>query len=164
MLLFENLNNLWLSLGTSPKTEVICWLSHLRDVTLPLHRKLTIRRMSRVWHQPIQVGRTYGCSSLECGTCNPWCYCSDTLLGVRSPQRLIFSRFRRAVVTTVVTFPTLVWGSHYWEGHPTVRGPTVRQLSHTVYGQLKDFLGLLLDSDHGFESENVTIGTWGSVN
>ena len=32
-----------------------------------------------------------------------------------------------------------------------------------MYGQLKDFLGLLLDSDHGFESENVNFTTWGSI-
>ncbi len=45
----------------------------------------------------------------------------------------------------------------------TVQGPTVWQLSHSVYGQLKDFLGLLLDLDHGFESENVNFSTWGSI-
>ncbi len=38
-----------------------------------------------------------------------------------------------------------------------------QQLSHSVYGQLKDFLGLLLDSDHGVESENVNFSTWGSI-
>ncbi len=41
--------------------------------------------------------------------------------------------------------------------HLTVQGPTVWQLSHSVYGLLNDFLGLLLDSDHGFESENVNL-------
>ena len=45
----------------------------------------------------------------------------------------------------------------------TVQGPTVLQLSHSVYGQLKEFLGLLLDSAHGFESENVNFSTWGSI-
>ena len=47
--------------------------------------------------------------------------------------------------------------------HLTVQGPTVRHLSHSVYGQLKDFLGLLLDSGHGFESENVNFSMWGSI-
>ena len=32
-----------------------------------------------------------------------------------------------------------------------------------MYGQLNNFLGLLLDSDHGFESENVNFSTWGSI-
>ena len=32
-----------------------------------------------------------------------------------------------------------------------------------MYGKLKDFLGFLLDSDHGFESENVNFSTWGGV-
>ena len=32
-----------------------------------------------------------------------------------------------------------------------------------MYGQLKDILGLLLDSDHGFESENVNFITRGSI-
>ena len=32
-----------------------------------------------------------------------------------------------------------------------------------MYGQLKDILGLLLDLDHGFESENVNFSMWGSI-
>ena len=37
--------------------------------------------------------------------------------------------------TTAVTLPFcyLRRSSHYWAGHPTVWGPTVRQLAHSVY-------------------------------
>ena len=37
--------------------------------------------------------------------------------------------------TTAVTLPFCYWrrSSHYWAGHPTVWGPTVRQLAHSVY-------------------------------
>ena len=35
--------------------------------------------------------------------------------------------------------------SHYWAGHPTVRGPTVRQLAHSVYlMDTRIFLGTFL--------------------
>ena len=67
-----------------------------------------------------------------------------------------------AVATTVVT-SILCMGVTLLRKSLTVQGPTVRQLSHSVYGQLKDFLGLLLDSDHGFESENVNFSMWGSI-
>ena len=41
--------------------------------------------------------------------------------------------------TTVVTLPFCRRSSHYWAGHPTVRGPTVRQLAHSVYLVLLTF-------------------------
>ena len=40
-----------------------------------------------------------------------------------------------ALATTAVTLPFCYWrrSSHYWAGHPTVWGPTVWQLAHSVY-------------------------------
>jgi hypothetical protein len=61
-----------------------------------------------------------------------------------------------AVATTLVT-SILCMGVTLLRKSPTVQGWAVRQLSHSAYGQLKDFLGLLLNSDYGFESENVKL-------
>ena len=103
------------------------------------------------------VRKTYGCSIIwnmgnaweQCSSCF-LCYCGDTVLGVRSPtwlpccsqHGLISSRLWYLaffISTTVVTLPFCRRSSHYWAGHPTVRGPTVRQLAHSVYLVLLTF-------------------------
>ena len=124
---------------------MLVWL--LTWLTLPLCRNLTIQHMSRVWHQPSQVSRTNGCSKLEHGTSGPLFYCDDALLGVRNPTKIDFqSPVQPCLVSAIPAhtlcnyssdLPLLLWvykgGSHYWEGHPAAQGPTVQQLSHTVF-------------------------------
>jgi hypothetical protein len=84
--------------------------------------------------------------------------------GFETQQRLIFSHLCNLAwlvlyqhilhVTTVVTTLFTLWvykgGSHYWEGHPTVRGPTVRQLSHTVFFFATRFFINLCCSKQGY--------------
>ena len=107
--------------------------------------------MPRVWHQPSlgkeNIWMFHHLEHRKClGTISSCfqCYCGDTVLGVRSPtwlpccsqHGLISSRLWYLaffISTTVVTLPFCRRSSHYWAGHPTVRGPTVRQLAHSVF-------------------------------
>ncbi len=57
--------------------------------------------------------------------------------------------------TSDPSFFTCRRGVHTIEKDLTVWGPMTWKLSHSVYDQLKDFLGLLLDSM--VESENVML-------
>ena len=98
-----------------PKTEVICWFDHLRDFALPFYRNLTIQRMSRVWHQPSRVSRTYGCSELEHGTCVPLCYCGDALPGVRNPTKVDFQSPVQPCLVSAVSAHT---SCNYSSDHP----------------------------------------------
>ena len=76
--------------------------------------------------------------------------------------RNMFRIVHHAVVTTVVIIT--FYGGHTIE--KVTQQFRVWQFGSYLtlcMGQLKDFLGLLLDSDHGFESENVNFSTWGSI-
>ena len=151
----------------NPKTEVICWFGHLRDFALPFYRNLTIQRMSRVWHQPSWVSRTYGCSELEHGTCVPlllW----RRFVGGSKPNKGWFSGtlcnlawlvlYQHILhVTTVVTTLFTLWvykgDSHYWERHPTVRGPTV--ISHCVFCATRFFINLCCSKQGYFKQSYI---------
>ena len=101
--------------------------------------------MPRVWHQP-SLGKvnTWMFLHLEHGRCsrNSSYYSSPLLLwrhlvGGSGPNMAWFSVAFDTLLfaTTAVTLPFcyLRRSSHYWAGHPTVWGPTVRQLAHSVY-------------------------------
>ena len=109
--------------------------------------------MPRVWHQP-SLGREniWMFHHLEHGECLGTisscflCYCGDTVLGVRSPtwlpcwSNMVWSPVACDTLLFFLFFyyssdSSFFWrrSSHYWAGHPTVRGPTVRQLAHSVF-------------------------------
>ena len=120
------------------------WQHHL---TVPfLLLKKTILGMPRFCHQP-SLGKvnTWMFLHLEHGRCSRnSSYLFFSIVTVATPcwgfgtqHGLIFSRFwyLAFVSTTAVTLPFCYFrrSSHYWAGHPTVWGPTVRQLAHSVY-------------------------------
>ena len=67
----------------------------------------------------------------------------------------------RAVATTVVT-SILCMGVILLRKSPDSSWPASSAVISLCVWSVERFLGLLLDSDHGFESENVNFSTWGS--
>jgi len=86
-------------------------------VTLPFLfcRNHSIRVMSRVWHQPSQLGKAYNwfqcriyLGSSETVSNPPWCYYSNTLLRLWDSAKNDFLLPDFLFATTVVTLPFLV--------------------------------------------------------
>ena len=101
--------------------------------------------MPRVWHQP-SLGKvnTWMFLHLEHGRCSRnSSYLFFSIVTVATPcwgfgtqHGLIFSCFwylTFCYYSSDPSFLLLKEGSHYWAGHPTVWGPTVWQLAHSVY-------------------------------
>ena len=138
------------------------------------YRNLTIRRMSRVWHQPSRVNRTYGCSKLEHGTSVPLCCCGNDLMGIWNPTKIDFQSPMQPCLVSAVPAHTLcnyssdilspplsLQGGFTLLRRATVRGPTVRQLSHTVFFSFatRFFINLCINK-HGYFKQSYIKKTY----
>ena len=131
------------------------------DFAPSFSKEAPIQCISRNWHLPSQVGEMHRCSFFMQHkiTIRSTIYSRNlmiVLLGQLPAECLILCWVWFLVViwylnfaTAAVTFPSfwlLSKGSHYWERHLTFWGPTVLQLSHSVFYfwfLLQDFLILL---------------------
>ena len=99
----------------------------------------------KTWHLPSQVGNAYECSNLWImrGIKNcvsfPWCYCSDTLLGVWPPAELDFQSLDENPHPWWLSHPYYyTWQEHFFiTGAVPCHSAILYQVSHTLSHSLK---------------------------